>query len=244
MPRYETVRAVVVGSRPLGEADRIAVLFTREFGRVDAVVKGVRKTSSRWGGRLEPFNVCDLVLFRGRSLFTVTSAQLVELFPRLREEREAMTVAAVACESAATLFAPGEPEPGAFGLLGDVLRLADGGVGGPAPQAPLLLGALVRMLTEAGLQPALEACVVCGAEDDLVGFAAGRGGAVCARCLGDAAPLSPAALAALRAAVRRPLAELAAAPLSAAVAEGVRHAHALYSYHTGLRLRALRFARH
>lgn len=244
MSRYEKVRDVVVGSRPLGEADRIAVLFTRELGRADAVVKGVRKTSSRWGGRLEPFNVCDLVLFRGRSLFTVTSAQLVETFRHLREEREAMTVAAAACEAAATLFAPGEPEAGAFALLEDALRAADGGVDGPALQAPLLLAALVQMLAEAGLQPALDGCVVCGTEDGLVGFAAGRGGVVCARCLGDAAPLSPAALAALRAAARRPLGELAAAPPSTAVAEGVRHAHGLYSYHTGLRLRALRFARH
>ena len=57
----EKVRAVVLSSCPLGEADRILVLFTRELGRVDAVVKGVRKTKSSWGGRLEPFNVCDLV---------------------------------------------------------------------------------------------------------------------------------------------------------------------------------------
>ncbi len=244
MPRYEPVRAVVVSSRPLGEADRIAVLFTREFGRADAVVKGVRRTSSRWGGRLEPFNVCDLILFRGRSLFTVTSAQLVELFTHLREEREAMAVAAVACEAAATLFAPGEPEPAAFALLCDALRAADGGVAGPALQAPLLLGALVKMLHEAGLLPALDVCVACGGDGVLVGFSAARGGAVCGQCLGDAAPLSPVTLAALRAAVRRPLADLGPETPSVAVAEGVRHVHDLYSYHTGLRLRALRFARH
>ena len=55
-------------SRPLGEADRILRLYTRELGRVDAVVKGVRKTTSRWGGRLEPYNVCDLMLYQGRTL--------------------------------------------------------------------------------------------------------------------------------------------------------------------------------
>ena len=66
--RQEKARAIVLASRPLGEADRILRLYTRELGRVDAVVKGVRKTTSRWGGRLEPFNVCDLVLYPGRSL--------------------------------------------------------------------------------------------------------------------------------------------------------------------------------
>jgi DNA repair protein RecO (recombination protein O) len=243
MARYETVRAVVVGSRPLGEADRIAVLFTRELGRADAVVKGVRRTSSRWGGRLEPFNVCDLILFRGRSLFTVTSAQLVEVFTHLREDREAMSVAAVACEAAATLFAPGEPEPAAFDLLRDALSAADDGIAGPALESPLLLGALGGLLQQAGFWPALDSCVQCGRDTRLIGFSASRGGAVCADCLGDAAPLSPAALAALRAAVTRPAAELAAAPSSAAVGEGVRHAQSLYCYHTGLRLRSLRFAR-
>ena len=99
--RYQTTRAVVLGSRPLGDADRIAVLFSRELGRVDAVVKGVRKTKSRWGGRLEPFNICDLVLFHGRSsLFTVTSAQLVEMYLHMREDREALAAAGIACEAA------------------------------------------------------------------------------------------------------------------------------------------------
>ncbi len=80
--RYATTRAVVLSSRPLGEADRWLTLFTRDQGRIDAVVKGVRRTTSRWGGRLEPFNVCDLVLYRGRSRATVTSAQLVDVFLR------------------------------------------------------------------------------------------------------------------------------------------------------------------
>ena len=82
------MRAVVLASRPLGEADRVLRLFTRELGRVDAVVKGVRKTTSRWGGRLEPYAVSDLLLYQGRSLSTVTQAQLVDVFRRLREQRD------------------------------------------------------------------------------------------------------------------------------------------------------------
>src|SRR3974377_2570705 len=115
--RYETVHAVVLGSRPLGEADRIVTLFAKELGRVDAVVKGVRRTRSRWGGRLEPFGLVDLVLFRGRSLFTVTSAQLAHANPRLREDREAMAAAAVLCEVAAGLFAEGGAQERGFHLV-------------------------------------------------------------------------------------------------------------------------------
>ena len=108
MSRYEKARAIVLSSRPLGEADRIVCLFSRELGRLDAVVKGVRRTKSRWGGRLEPFGVVDLVLFRGRTLYTITSAQLVATFAHVREDREAMAAAALACEAVAGLF--GEEE--------------------------------------------------------------------------------------------------------------------------------------
>ncbi len=164
--RYETVRAVVLGSRPLGEADRIVTLLTKELGKVDAVVKGVRRTKSRWGGRLEPFGIVDLVLFRGRSLFTVTSAQLANANLRLREDREAMSAAAVVCEAAAGLFAEGEPEERAFNLVARSLRELDAGFAGPALRAPLLLGAFVKLLCEAGYQPVLDHCASCGAGGD------------------------------------------------------------------------------
>jgi recombinational DNA repair protein (RecF pathway) len=99
------------------------------------------------------------------------------------------------------------------------------------------------MLEGAGFLPTLDVCVACGGEGLLAGVSAARGGAVCTQCLGDAAPLSPPALTALRDAARQPLSELGGAASSPAVAEGVRHAQQLYSYHTGLRLRSLRFAR-
>lgn len=242
--RYETVRAVVLSSRPLGEADRIVTLFTKELGRVDAVVKGVRRTKSRWGGRLEPFGLVDLVLFRGRSLFTVTSAQLVGANIRLREDREAMAAAALACEASAGLFAEAEPEERAFNLLARTLREADVGFAGPARRAPLVLGAFIKLLGEAGYLPVLDQCAACGATDGLaLAFSAARGGLVCERCLHEGVPITPVAVAALRQALGLPLAELRALPGDEAVEEALRHLHALYAYHTGAQLRSLRFAR-
>jgi len=160
--RYADVRAIVLSSRPLGEADRIVGLFSRELGRVDAVVKGVRRTKSRWGGRLEPFGVVDLVLFRGRSLYTVTSAQLVAAFNHVREDREAMTAAALACEAAAGLFGEDEPHERVFNLLVHALREIDLGCDGPARSAPLVLGVIMKLLHEAGYLPVLDQCAACG----------------------------------------------------------------------------------
>jgi DNA repair protein RecO (recombination protein O) len=240
--RYQQVRAVVLGSRVFGEADRIAVLFTREIGRADAVVKGVRRTKSRWGGRLEPFNVCDLVLYRGRSLFTVTSAQFVVAFDRLRTDLEAMAAASVVCEAAAALFPEEEPQERVFNLLCHALTEIDKGMEGRAAEAPLLAGALVKLLHEAGYLPVLDHCAACGADGRALGFSAARGGLVCSDCVGEAVPITPEAIEALAASLSRPLAELREQPSSDATGEALRDVHQLYAYHTGSRLRALRIA--
>jgi DNA repair protein RecO (recombination protein O) len=241
--RYEKVRAVVLGSRPMGEADRVLRLFTRELGRVDAVVKGVRKTTSRWGGRLEPFTIGDLMLYEGRSLYTVTQAQLVDVFRRLREDREALAAAAVVCEAAAVLFAEREPEERVYALLRNTLRELDEGIEGPAVQAPLLLGALLKLLFEAGYLPVLDRCAGCGGGRRALGFSAARGGLVCDACLDECVPITPEAVEAMCTGVSEPLTVLRAMPPSAAVAEALRDAHELYAYHSGSRLRALHFAR-
>jgi DNA repair protein RecO (recombination protein O) len=242
MARAEKARAVVLSSRPLGEADRIVRLFTRELGRVDAVVKGVRKTTSRWGGRLEPFNVVDLLLHPGRSLYTVTQAQLVDVFARLREDREGLSAAAIVCEAAAGLTPEHEPEERVFALLRNTLRELDGGISGRAVQSPLVLGALLKLLYEAGYLPVLEHCAACGSGGRALGFSAARGGLVCGDCAGEAVPITPEAVEALADALSRPLAELRELPASSAAGEALRDVHQLYAYHTGSRLRALRIA--
>jgi DNA repair protein RecO (recombination protein O) len=242
MSRYLDTRAVVLGSRPLGEADRILVLFTREAGRLDAVAKGVRRTKSRWGGRLEPFNVCDLVLFRGRSLATVTSAHLPHGFPHLRTGRQSRAAAGVFCEAAARLFTEEEPHERVFNLLCRSLKACDDGFGGAATEAPLLLGSLVKLLHEAGFLPVLDHCACCGEGHEAAAFSASRGGLVCGDCVGEGVPIAPDAIDILCDAVSVPLDELRARPPSPAVTEALRQLHALFMYHTGARLRSLRFA--
>jgi len=242
MSRRLDVRAVILGSRPLGEADRIVILLTREAGHIHAVVKGVRKTRSRWGGRLEPFNVCDLELVRGRSLATVTGADVVAAFPRLRMDRDGLAAAAVVCETAARLFPEEEPHERAFGLTCRALKMIDEGFVGPALEAPLVLGAVVKLLHEAGFLPVLEHCACCGGGGEAAAFSAARGGLVCRDCAGEGVSIGPASVSALCDAVREPLAVLRERPPSAAVDEALRHLHGLVVHHSGARLRSLRDA--
>src|ERR1700753_3121194 len=71
---------VVLRTHKLGEADRIITLLTRHHGRVRAVAKGVRRTKSRWGARLEPFTHVDVMVHNGRSLDVITQAEVIRSY--------------------------------------------------------------------------------------------------------------------------------------------------------------------
>lgn len=168
-----------------GEADRILHLYTPARGRVGAIAKGVRRARSRFGGRLEPFFRLKIELHEGRGeLLTVTGAQTVDAYARLREDARALDAAARACDAVGRLFETTEPHPGVFNLLCRKLALLDEHAGGSSPVAARA-GALafrLKLLIAAGLAPQLGACAACGEREHLVGFSGAAGGVVCAAC--------------------------------------------------------------
>src|SRR3982750_1524351 len=112
MPAPVKTQAVVLRSIRYGEADRIVHLYTPHRGRIGAIAKGVRRSRSRFGGRLEPFFRLDLVLHEGRGeLLTVTAAETVAGYGRLRADGRALDSAARACDALARLFDTNEPHP-------------------------------------------------------------------------------------------------------------------------------------
>ena len=145
MPGTVKTEAVVLRSIRYGEADRVLHLYTPHRGRVGAIAKGVRKSRSRFGGRLEPFFHLRLVLHEGRGdLLTVTAAETVVRLPAAARGRAALDAAARACDAVARLFETGDPHPEVFHLLCNQLALLDAdparaGARQPAglpPQAP------------------------------------------------------------------------------------------------------------
>src|SRR4051794_4658755 len=164
MPGPVKTEAVVLRSIRYGEADRVLHLYTPHRGRVGAIAKGVRKATSRFGGRLEPFFHLNLVLHEGRGdLLTVTGAETVAAHPRLREDRAALDAAARACDAVARLFETGDPHPEVFRLLCKELSLLDSDPAraGRANQLAFRL----KLLLAAGLVPALDGCASCGERD-------------------------------------------------------------------------------
>src|SRR5919106_6112915 len=94
MPGLYKDEGVVLKTTKLGEADRIITLLTRDHGKVQAVAKGVRKTKSRFGGRLEPFSHVQLMFYRGRNLDTITGVDIVESFDEVRTDYARLVAAA------------------------------------------------------------------------------------------------------------------------------------------------------
>ncbi len=177
--------AVVLRSMRYGEADRILHLYTPQRGRMSAIAKGVRRTKSRFGGRLEPFFRLHMVLYQGRSeILTVTSAETVAGHPRLREDGPALDSAARACDAVSRLFETGEAHPGVFALLCNELALLDAGAGGGRSHATHAnqLAFRLKLLLAAGLAPQLSACAACGEAEHLAGFSGSAGGVVCTAC--------------------------------------------------------------
>ena len=180
-------QAVVLRTQKLGEADRIITLLTREHGRVKAVAKGVRRTKSRWGARLEPASHVDLQLYSGRTFETVTQAVSLENFgDTLSLDYQRWTVASAILE-AAERFTAQEHEPSLqqyLLLVGALKALAH-----ETYDASLILDAyLLRSLAVAGYAPSLTNCSVCDEPGPHRFFSLVGGGSVCMTCKPSAAP--------------------------------------------------------
>jgi DNA repair protein RecO (recombination protein O) len=180
-------------------------------GKVGAIAKGVRRTKSRFGGRLEPFFHLNLVLHEGRSdLLTVTSVETVAPHARLRSDGPALDAGARACDAVSRLFDTPEPNPAIFHLLSNELGLLDADPGRHATHENQLAFRL-KLLLAAGLAPQLAACAACGEPDHLVAFSGRDGGVVCSGCEAGAFPIDAAAHAFMTAALGTPLAQTQAA---------------------------------
>jgi DNA repair protein RecO (recombination protein O) len=239
---YKT-EAVVLRSFRLGEADRVLHLYTLDRGRVGAVAKGVRKTKSRFGARLEPLSHAELMLHQGGGeLQTVTSVQLLGSHRAAREESYRLSAGLIGAEAMLRLFPEQEANERAFRALTRFLDLLDElePNNGRASVDPLVLSFQLKLLWVSGYLPHVTSCAECGADAGLAGYSPRAGGAVCVNCANGALPLSRDALLGIEGLLRRPLAEASDAGLTGRGAhEALGVITASYEYHGGFRLRTL-----
>jgi len=233
---------VVLRHYQLGEADRIVVVLTEEHGKVRAVAKGVRRTTSKFGARLEPMSHVRLLLYRGRDLDIVSQAESVESLAPLLGDLDRASQAMAALEAVDQLALEREPSPGLYRMLVGVLRTIAG------TGSPLTVPAFFwKLLAAEGLRPELDVCVRCGGvepEVTLVAFDLDEGGVLCRSCRSGAA-ISPTTLALLRAILGGRLNDALALPESPATHEVAVLATRALEHHLERRLRAVAmFERH
>lgn len=171
-------QGIVLRSYPFGEADRVVVLLSPNNGKIRTVAKGVRKTKSRFGGRLEPFTHVDLILYEGRNLDTITQVAVLEHFPRLRDDLDAVVAAGTMVEAVDAVAQEDEAAIRLFLLLQRGLKSLEAGNRGP----DLITSFLLKIADVVGIAPSLLTCASCGRVDGLHRFSFGGGGSVCDQC--------------------------------------------------------------
>ena len=203
-------KGIVLRSIRYSEADRILDLYTRDAGLVSAIAKGIRRTKSRFGARLEPLSCVDFVAYHGRTLDTVTQAETLRSFHGVREDLTRFETAAGLVGNVRALSGGDEADRRVFNLLYnalDTLETCDSGF----ENIEAALGIKLSIL--AGYAPQLDVCLACETDLDAASeplhFAPDHGGVLCHECRtatgGDAFPLAPGTLDSLRTLVENPI---------------------------------------
>jgi DNA repair protein RecO (recombination protein O) len=222
---------VVLRTIRLGEADRIVTFLTEGRGKVRAVAKGVRKTKSRFGSRLEPISHVALQLYEGRELDTVTQAETLDHFRPIREDLERVARATALLEVADQVAQEGEPNAALYRMLVGALRSL------AAHSSPLLVtGFYWKLLSLEGFHPMLDECAACGDPGPFVAFDLGEGGVLCRACR-RGMPISADALELIRRILGGSLASALAEPASASTVEAEALAVRAMEHHLERRLR-------
>ena len=178
MPLYRD-EAIVLRTHKLGEADRIVTMLSRQHGQIRAVAKGVRRTASKFGSRLEPFMAVDIQLFEGRTLDTVSQVETIGAYGREIMADYASYTAAHAMVEVAERLTADEGSTQQYLLLMGALRSLSRAEHDPG----LTLDSyLLRALALSGWVPNFDNCVSCAKPGPHSGFVMQTGGVVCPDC--------------------------------------------------------------
>jgi DNA repair protein RecO (recombination protein O) len=185
-------RGIVLRTYKSGEADRIVVFLTENNGKVRSIAKGVRKTRSKFGGRLEPLSLLDVQFHRGRDLDIVNQVETVDSTHNVFGDLDSMTEAIAVLEAVDQLVPDREPVPHVYRMLVGARRTL------LTRPSPLVVPAFLwKLLASEGVHPVLDRCSLCDetpeAGSEFGTFDVRHGGVTCSACRAGI-PVSRAAL--------------------------------------------------
>jgi DNA repair protein RecO (recombination protein O) len=227
-------QGVVLRSIKLGEADRIVTLMSQGHGKVRAVAKGIRKTGSKFGARLEPTSHVAFQCYRGRELDIVTQVETIDANRALREHYGCLTHAVSMLEAVDQVALEREANPALYRMLERALRtLAE------QPSPAVSTAFFWKLLSLEGFHPVVDQCARCGAGGPFRAWDLGEGGVLCGSCLLGGRPIAPESAEVIARIVGGGLGGvLADPPEDRVLGEVERLAIASLEYHSERRLRS------
>lgn len=182
--------AIVIGGVNYSDSSRVLWLVTPDFGRQSLLVKGARRAKSKFSGRLETFNMLEVLYRRSRSgtLHTLREADVKNQFRGLRHDLDAFMAASRAVNLIKDVVPEDQESPELFHLLEDFLCCTDETAGQESLPGLLLAGFEWRLMSLLGLEPQLVDCTHCGQRLERMEkyrFQPAGGGVVCAECAGE-----------------------------------------------------------
>ncbi|MFO7630910.1 MAG: DNA repair protein RecO [Caldilinea sp.] len=182
--RVRSTRALILRRRDVNDADRVLTVLTPGDGKLELIAKGVRKTTSRKAGHLEPFVHAALLVAQGRTWDIVTEVQTVESFRHLRDNLDAIAAASYVCELLDSFAETGDDAHALWDLALLVLRELDAAAAGDELPPTLLAWFNLHLLSLTGFQPQLFRCLDCERDiEPAINFLSlPEGGVLCAQC--------------------------------------------------------------
>ncbi|MBU0606455.1 MAG: DNA repair protein RecO [Armatimonadetes bacterium] len=240
--RTYNATGITLAVHKYGDTGRVATFLTGEWGKVEAVARGVGKTGSKLAAAVEPLTVSRLQFAQGRGLDRLAQAEVVEAYLPLRHDLQRLACGSLLLELTDLTTEPGEAVPG---LLEDLTAALDAIVAGDDPEL-LTQAFTLRLFAKQGMAPELQECLSCGAAlEGEGGYIPAQGGFVCRRCTPATQgrlTASGQALGALRTLLTMPLSHLRRLNLSPGVRrEMSRVLQAHTDYHVGEQLKSRKF---
>jgi DNA repair protein RecO (recombination protein O) len=194
--RTYRAEAIVLKTNDFAEADRILVLFTRHFGKVRVVAKGIRRATSRMAGHAEPLTHATYQLARGRELDVLTGAEARAVYPEMRDDLSLIAAGWYVAELVDRFTPDRVPSAPLFDLLETALRGLDAGIDAPVVCRWFDL----HLLDRSGFRPELGECAQCrkALAEETNAWEPAAGGALCASCAGQLPRIAPLTVRALK----------------------------------------------
>ena len=179
----DKVQAIVLKTINVGEADKIITLFTDSHGKIQAVVHGARKAKSKFLSSTQMFSYCEYILYKGRSLYTISQCEIKESFQGIIGNLYSLTYCSYLMELVDVLIQNEEKNIELFSMLLKTMYL----ITDEKIDRELLIRAFeLKAMSICGYMPNLNKCSICGSEpSNIVGFSSKLGGIVCAKCLSN-----------------------------------------------------------